>query len=81
MRNRLKVTVRAVCLLGSLLVCPYAAPASLGPEDPTLPAKLKELDAYAQKVVKDWNVPGLGIAIVVKDKVVFAKGYGFRDYG
>jgi CubicO group peptidase (beta-lactamase class C family) len=81
MRNRLKVTVRAVCLLGSLLVSPYAAPASLGPEDPTLPAKLKELDAYAQKVVKDWNVPGLGIAIVVKDKVVFAKGYGFRDYG
>jgi CubicO group peptidase (beta-lactamase class C family) len=81
MRKRLKVTVRAVCLLGSLLVCPHAAPASLGPEDPTLPQKLKDLDAFVQKVVKDWNVPGLGIGIVVKDKVVFAKGYGFRDYG
>src|SRR5881296_1843158 len=34
-----------------------------------------------QKVVKDWNVPGIGVGIVVKDKLVFAKGYGFRDYG
>jgi CubicO group peptidase (beta-lactamase class C family) len=33
------------------------------------------------KVVKDWNVPGIGVGIVVKDQLVFAKGYGFRDYG
>ena len=33
------------------------------------------------KVVKDWNVPGIGVAVVAKDKVVFAKGYGYRDYG
>ena len=26
-------------------------------------------------------VPGMGVGIVVKDKLVFAKGYGFRDYG
>src|SRR5258708_40245034 len=81
MRKRLKVTVPAVWLPGSLCVCPYTAPASLRPEDTTLPQKLKDLDAYVQKVVKDWNVPGLGVGIVVKDKVVFAKGYGFRDYG
>src|SRR5262249_18718143 len=31
--------------------------------------------------VKDWNVPGIGVAVVAKDKVVFAKGYGYRDYG
>jgi CubicO group peptidase (beta-lactamase class C family) len=43
--------------------------------------RLDGFDAYMQKVVKDWNVPGIGVAVVAKDRVVFAKGYGYRDYG
>jgi CubicO group peptidase (beta-lactamase class C family) len=42
-------------------------------------AKLSEIDAYAQKVQTDWKIPGLAIAIVKDDKVIFAKGYGVRD--
>jgi CubicO group peptidase (beta-lactamase class C family) len=34
-----------------------------------------------QKLVRDWNVPGIGVAIVAKDKVVLAQGWGYRDYG
>ena len=34
-----------------------------------------------EKLVKDWNVPGIGVGVVVKDRLVFAKGYGYRDYG
>ena len=30
---------------------------------------------------RDWNVPGIGVGVVVKDQLVFAKGYGYRDYG
>lgn len=41
--------------------------------------KLKGFDKTIEKVLKDWNVPGCGIGIVVKDKLVFAKGYGYRD--
>lgn len=44
-------------------------------------ARLKGFDSYMEQVLKDWNVPGLGVGIVVGDKLVFAKGYGFRDYG
>ena len=33
-----------------------------------------------EKVLKDWNAPGVGVGIVVNDKLVFAKGYGYRDY-
>jgi len=40
--------------------------------------KLKEIDAYAEKTRADWNIPGMAIAIVKDDKVVFAKGYGVR---
>jgi CubicO group peptidase (beta-lactamase class C family) len=44
-------------------------------------ARLKGFDAYMEQVLKDWNAPGIGIGIVMGDKLVFAKGYGFRDYG
>ena len=43
--------------------------------------KLQGFDEYMLKVLKDWNAPGIGVGVVVKDKLVFAKGYGFRDYG
>jgi CubicO group peptidase (beta-lactamase class C family) len=33
-----------------------------------------------EKTLKDWNAPGVGVGIVVNDKLVFAKGYGYRDY-
>ncbi len=42
--------------------------------------QLKGFDQYMDKVLKDWNEAGAGVGIVYKDKLVFAKGYGFRDY-
>ena len=38
---------------------------------------LDGFDAYMAKTLKDWNAPGVGVGIVVNDKLVFAKGYGF----
>ncbi|MCJ8165402.1 serine hydrolase [Pontibacter sp. E15-1] len=37
---------------------------------------LQQLDAYYQQALQDWGVPGMAIAIVRNDSVVFAKGYG-----
>lgn len=42
---------------------------------------LKGFDNYMSKVLKDWNEPGAGVAIVYKNKVVYKKGFGYRDYG
>ena len=47
----------------------------------TVEARLQGFDSYMEKMMKDWNAPGIGIGIVMGDKLVFAKGYGFRDYG
>jgi CubicO group peptidase (beta-lactamase class C family) len=44
-------------------------------------ADLKKLDAYYAKALKDWEVPGMSIAIVKDGKVVFAKGYGVKEIG
>ncbi|HJQ31372.1 MAG TPA: serine hydrolase [Pyrinomonadaceae bacterium] len=43
--------------------------------------KLEGFDAFMEKTLKDWNAPGIGVGVVVDDKLVFAKGYGYRDYG
>ena len=47
---------------------------------PDITSKLSDFDAYMVQVLKDWNTPGIGVGIVVHDKLVFAKGYGYRDY-
>lgn len=41
--------------------------------------ELKALDTYFQNALKEWNVPGMAIAIVSKDSVLFSKGYGFAN--
>lgn len=38
-------------------------------------------DEYVQKAIKEWEVPGLAIAVVKDDRIVFAKGYGVRELG
>jgi len=40
---------------------------------------LKKLDKYFQTSLTAWNVPGMSIAIVKDDSMIFAKGYGVRD--
>src|SRR5919205_331878 len=62
-------------LLLALLTFSHAAPAQ------TLEQRLKEIDDYAAKAGREWNVPGFSIAIVKDDRVVFAKGYGVRELG
>ncbi len=42
-------------------------------------AALEGFDAVIEKAVADFNVPGLGIAIVAGGEVVLARGFGHRD--
>ncbi|HRI20935.1 MAG TPA: serine hydrolase [Panacibacter sp.] len=37
------------------------------------------LDTYILQGMKDWNIPGLAVAIIKDGKVVVMKGYGVRD--
>lgn len=54
---------------------------SLNGQQPSVDARLAGFDDYMRQIVKDWNVPGIGVGVVIKDKLVFAKGYGYRDHG
>ncbi len=43
------------------------------------PRPLQGLDAYVEKAIKDWEVPGLALVVVKGDSVVYARGYGVAD--
>ena len=71
LNNRL---IRIVILSGALISAP-----SLFAQ--TRAAQIRELDAYITKGVRDWDIPGLTIAVVRNDSVLFTKGYGVRRLG
>jgi len=48
-------------------------------QPPTDP-RLKGLDTFALRLLKEWNAPGVTIAVVEKNKVIYTGGFGYRDY-
>src|SRR5229473_1976863 len=68
-----------LCPLAVALALMIFAPAARA-QEPDITKKLDGFDSYMAQVLKDWNTPGIGVGIVVNDKLVFAKGYGYRDY-
>lgn len=53
---------------------PAAAPAP--PANEELAAHLRE---YVPQLLKDWEIPGLSLAVIRDGQVVLTEGYGFRD--
>lgn len=66
----------AACLLAASLLTPRAAPAQAG-----VPRPLRDFDAYVRRAMDVWRVPGLAVAVVKDDSLVFARGYGVRRLG
>jgi len=64
-----------------LLLVLFIAPLSSLAQTDTTAARLKAIDEYASKALKDWRVPGFAMAIVKDDAVIFSKGYGVRELG
>lgn len=62
-------------ILTALLLFIILTTSAQPPADP----RLKGLDTFALKVLKDWNAAGVTIAIVEKNKTVYAGGFGYRD--
>ncbi|MGH7455326.1 MAG: serine hydrolase domain-containing protein, partial [bacterium] len=58
--------------LAFLLNAPFASAQTGAPKD---------LDAYVERVRKEFEVPGIALAIVKDGKVIVAKGYGVRKLG
>ncbi|MGL5946172.1 MAG: serine hydrolase domain-containing protein, partial [Sediminibacterium sp.] len=46
----------------------------------TKPDKFSGLDTAFERVLKTWHGAGFAVAVVEKDKIVYAKGFGYKDY-
>ncbi len=44
-------------------------------------APVTDIDARVADIVRAWNVPGVGVAIVKDGKVVMTRGFGVRALG
>lgn len=66
------LTIVAIATLAVTSIAPAQVAQTGAPQD---------LDAYAARILKEFEVPGLAIAIVKDGKVVLAKGYGVRKLG
>ncbi len=64
-----------------IIEAPQSMELSASAEAATVEAPLPELEEYIQKAMRDWQVPGLAIAIVKDDQIALAKGYGLREIG
>jgi len=63
----------------ALLGLGIAAPAA-GQRAPDA-AIARELDAFIRKGMKDWEIPGLSVAVVHRDSLVLVRGYGVLRRG
>jgi CubicO group peptidase (beta-lactamase class C family) len=67
---------KVIRLFGQLLLVVALAQVALAQN-----GSLNGFDDYVQKAMKEWEVPGVAIAIVKGDQIVLAKGYGVRKIG
>ena len=44
-----------------------------------LDESLTGFDKYIEQVMTDWNSPGIAVGIIIKDKLEYWKGFGYRD--
>src|SRR5687768_11045874 len=77
MRGIVIITRTTFVALAAGLVTTAAAVA----QQPARSASLAELDAYVTRAMRDWRIPGLAVAVIKDDSIVFAKGYGVRELG
>ena len=74
------------------LVAPVAAAAALGLAPAALSgqaaadaaearARMADLADYIEQSMPDWDLPGLGVAVVYQDDVIFAEGFGVKELG
>ncbi len=68
---------RSIITLISLLVLVFAQVPFISGQG----APLSGFDDYVNNAIRDWEVPGVAIAIVKDDKVILAKGYGVKRFG
>jgi CubicO group peptidase (beta-lactamase class C family) len=76
--TRLVVAFETVALALTTALC-VGAPQKSHVTSEQVAKAIQEVEKLARKQIQDNALPGLAIAVVFQDKVVYAKGFGVRD--
>lgn len=84
--SRFSAATRSVAFAAAVCGTPLLAvtalgTAVLGAQSPSPREPYRGLDAYVDSALRTWQVPGLALAIVRHDSVIYARGYGVRELG
>ncbi len=72
--------MRYLLLLLTLFIFSQQADAQRKGSKPVADKRLAGLDTALQKLLGDWHAAGFAVVIVEKDKLVYSKGFGYRDW-
>ena len=63
----------------SLLLCFVFLVAASQKKGSNAADRLKGIDTLFNRVLKEWKAAGFAVAVVQKDTIIYAKGFGYRD--
>jgi CubicO group peptidase (beta-lactamase class C family) len=72
---------RAAAIRLTVLLLVAVAVPTTGPAGRAHGQALASLDGYIEAAMRDWEVPGLALAIIRNDSVIVARGYGVTQLG
>jgi CubicO group peptidase (beta-lactamase class C family) len=74
---------RTWSLLPAVAIVLTLGPGTRAGAEPPAPQgdRLAQLEAYARSAQQQWGVPGMAIAVVKDDQVIYAKGFGVKRVG
>src|SRR5579863_1869623 len=61
------------------LTCLFFIGAGIYPDD--IQGVVNQFETYAKKAMQEWEIPGMAIAIVKGNQVIYTKGFGVRKLG
>src|SRR5262249_59861097 len=77
----MRSVVIVIILVALFSSAPVPSPTTSVAASPDVQTALARLDTFIQEAMAKTKVPGLAVAVVFQDRVVFLKGYGVRKIG
>lgn len=75
----MKALAFILLLFGNLAFTPSALFAQKKAKAAVVADPFKDIETYIEKARNDWQVPGIGLAVVRNGQVIYAKGFGYKD--
>ena len=77
-RIYLKFLMRKIVLL--IISSLFLISSAFSQETRTNDKRIVELEPQFEKVLKDWKAVGFAVVVVNRNKIIYEKGFGYRDY-